>query len=144
MLRRLVAISLLIPTMALSGPYFTPERGTRLRHDLMDAIRPHAEWDFGAPVEFVVEDLRVNGDVAFASLAPQRPGGGAIDVYRTPMYRRGEINPEFNDGVYMQVLYRKSGNVWVALHWAVGATDVWYSERTLCRVFRRVTPEVCP
>ena len=50
------------------------------RAALMDALRPKVEWALGAPVQFVVYDLRRQGDLAFASVYPQRPGGADIDL----------------------------------------------------------------
>ena len=120
-----------------------PPRGSATRGDLMNAIRPHAEWALGAPVEFVVHDLRVGRGIAFASLAPQRPGGGVIDPAETPAAARGAFYPEMMDGVALQVLYVQSGAVWVALHWAFGATDVWWADPVLCLRFSPVIPEVC-
>lgn len=141
---RVLVLLFLLPTLALAGDgYFEPKRGSELRKSLMDAVRPHAIWNLAAPVEFVVEELRVHGDVGYASLSPQRPGGAAIDFWKTPLMKRGEINPEFYDGVYMHVLYQKSGNVWVAVHWSIGATDVWFASPEYCEVFRAVTPEFC-
>ena len=73
----------LVAALALPGAaqaWEEPARGTELRADLMDALRPMAEWDLGAPVEFVVLDLRVAGDVAFASVMAQRPGGAPIVI----------------------------------------------------------------
>jgi len=52
----------------------------------MDAIRPHIEWDLGAPIEFAIAQLRVSGDVAYASVVPQRTGGGIIDLFSTLGY----------------------------------------------------------
>ena len=63
-----------------------PARGSDDRSALMDAIRPHIEWDLGAPIEFAIAQLRVSGDVAYASVVPQRTGGGIIDLYSTPGY----------------------------------------------------------
>lgn len=120
-----------------------PPRGSATRVDLMNAIRPHIEWALGAPVEFVVRDLRVSRDVAFAALVPQRPGGGRIDPAQTPAAARGQLLAGEMDGVATQVLYLRSGTVWVALHWAIGATDVWYADPVLCLRFRPVIPEVC-
>ncbi|KAJ56021.1 hypothetical protein ACMU_09670 [Actibacterium mucosum KCTC 23349] len=120
-----------------------PERGSATRSDLMNAIRPHAEWALGAPVEFVVNDLRVAGGIAFASLAPQRPGGAVIDPARTPAAMRGQFDPIYMDGVALQVLYVQSGALWVALHWEFGATDVWWADPSLCLRFSPVIPEVC-
>lgn len=141
---RFLAIFLLVPTLLWAGDgYSEPARGSETRRALMDAIRPHAAWNLGAPVEFVVEDLRLSGNIAYASLAPQRPGGGAIDFWQTPLMKRGEIDPEFYDGVWMHVLYQKSGATWVAVHWTIGATDVWWASPEFCRVFQAVTPEFC-
>ncbi|PKP68896.1 MAG: hypothetical protein CVT82_13475 [Alphaproteobacteria bacterium HGW-Alphaproteobacteria-4] len=124
--------------------WVTPERGSATRAALMDAIRPHAEWMLGAPVEFRVNDLRLLGNRAFAMLEAQRPGGGAIDVLKTPMVARGEFDPYLADTPHIEVLYVKSGDTWVALHWAIGATDVWYAWEPLCAPFRALIPEVCP
>ena len=80
------------------GRKYCLRRGTALRAALMDAVRPHVEWRLGAPVQFVVRDLRVAGDVGFASLWPQRPGGAQIDLYQTPGYARGDliVDPQAN------------------------------------------------
>lgn len=109
-----------------------PARGTETRKALMDAIRPTAEWHLGAPVEFVVSDLRRAGNVAFASLRAQRPGGRVIDIRETPAFARGEQDGSF-DITDIHVLYKKSGNTWVAVHHSFGATDVWWSWGPLCQ-----------
>ena len=70
-----------------------PGRGTATRSALMDAVRPYVEWDLSHPIEFIADELRVAGDVAYGSLSPQWPGGGAIDLFNTPGYRRS-MNPE--------------------------------------------------
>lgn len=120
-----------------------PARGTPTRAALMDAIRPHVEWQLGAPVQFVVYDMRLAGDLAFASVYPQRPGGAEIDLRTTPGFYRGTLEPSYLDGLAVQVLYRKSGQTWVAVHWAMGATDVWYAYPELCAIYRRIVPEAC-
>ncbi len=120
-----------------------PARGTPTRKALLDALRPHAMWMLGSPIEFVVHDLRQSGKLAFASVYPQRPGGGEIDLRDTPAFQRGDLEPDFMDGVTMQALYFKSGETWVAVHWALGATDVWYAHEPICASWRKVIPEVC-
>lgn len=119
-----------------------PARGTATRAALMDAIRPHAEWNLGALVQFVVHELRRAGDVAFAMLHAQRPGGGAIVAGQTPMVRRGQAEGWMNVSE-IQVLYRKSGETWVAVHYAFGATDVWFAWGPLCRDYRAVISDYC-
>lgn len=141
-------IIILLAALLLSRPvaaqgWSEPARGTATRAALMDAMRPHAEWLLGAPVEFVVHELRVAGNLGYASLYPQRPGGQPIDLRMTPAYYRGEIYPEDMEGVGMQALYLRSGQTWVAVHWAIGATDVWYAYEPICAVWRPVVPEVC-
>ncbi len=139
-----VGFSVVLAGSVAAQGWVTPERGSATRAQLMDAIRPHAEWMLGAPVEFVVNDLRLLGDHAFAMLVAQRPGGGTIDVLKTPMVARGEFDPYLADTPHIEVLYVKSGDTWVALHWAIGATDVWYAWEPICAPFRALIPEVCP
>ena len=122
--------------------YSEPARGTATRAALMDAIRPHVEWDLGRPIEFVVDELQVAGDVAYGSLSPQRPGGGAIDLYDTAGYRRG-MEYEYMDGTRVAVLYRKVRETWVAVHHSIGATDVWFAAPDYCIEYAAVIPEWC-
>ena len=143
MTRILAALALILAaTTAPAQTYSEPARGTQLRADLMSAIRPHIEWQLGAPIEFVVNDLRVSGDLAFASLWAQRPGGAPIDMARTPMAQLRGFDP-MNDQPSIQVLYRKSGKVWVAVQHEIAATDAWYSWAPICAVWRPVIPDAC-
>lgn len=134
--------------LVLSGPGFAqgwqePARGTETRQALLDALRPHAMWVLGSPIEFVVHDLRQSGNLAFASVYPQRPGGGEINLRETPGFQRAELDPDYMDGVAMQALYYKSGQTWVVVQWALGATDVWYAHEPICLTWRKVIPEAC-
>lgn len=126
-----------------AGAWEEPARGTPLRAALIDALRPHMEWALGAPVEFIVWDLRREGNVAFFSGMAQRPGGKEIDIAGTPAARRGELDPQVGDGATVQALYKLSGQTWVAVHWAISATDVWYAYEPLCAEYRAVIPEAC-
>ncbi|MCP3972403.1 MAG: hypothetical protein GY717_19175 [Rhodobacteraceae bacterium] len=141
-MRRLLLLAALLAASAANA-WTEPQRGTQLRADLMSAIRPHIEWSLGAPVEFVVHDLRVQGDVAFASVWAQRPGGAPINMYATPAVRRNELDPSVGDGPSVQALLQRSGRVWVATHHAISATDVWYSWHEFCPLWHPVVPEVC-
>ncbi len=123
--------------------WHTPAAGTELRTDLMDALRPFAVWSLGRPVLFVVHDLRIADDVAFANVTAQRPDGAVIDLRATPGVQRGEMDPEFMDGATLQALFVRSGKTWVAVHHAIGATDAWYTDPDFCPDFRAVIPEAC-
>lgn len=126
-----------------AGAWDTPARGSADRRALMDAMRPHAERLLGAPVEFVVDDLRVAGDRAFGILQPQRPGGGTSDLAATPGARRGDVDPDQMGGSTVHVLYRKSGDTWVAVDWSIGATDVWFAAPAICVTYRAVLRDAC-
>ncbi|MDO6730861.1 hypothetical protein Q4577_12590 [Marinovum sp. 2_MG-2023] len=138
-----VGVALLLATPTTAQEWTTPERGSVTRGALMDALRPHVEWELGAPVEFVVGELRLAGDLAFAAVAAQHPGGGVIDLTATPGFLRGTLDPDFMDGTNIQALYRKSGDTWVAVHHAIGATDVWFSWEPLCVEYRAVISDYC-
>ena len=135
-----VAFFLSTPVFA---QYYEPERGSEERKSMLDAMRAHAEEQLGAPIEFLVYDLRVKGAMGFAAVGAQRPGGGAIDLYDTPGFREGTIDPEYMDGTSMQALMRRSGTTWVAVHWAIGPTDVWFAYGPFCRRYRAVIEDYC-
>ncbi len=144
-MRRLLGMGLLVAALGLPGmayAWFEPERGSDLRQDLMNAIRPQAEGELGAPVLFVVDSLRVEGNVAFAALQPQRPGGVRIRWEETELAARGE-NPVAFDGLTIHVLYALSGSAWEVFAWSLGATDVWWSDPQLCATHQAVIPEAC-
>ncbi|WP_417522996.1 hypothetical protein [Marinovum sp.] len=138
-----LAVLALYAGPAAAQDWQEPPRGSALRTALMDALRPHAEWELGAPVEFVVAEMRVAGDLGFAAVTAQRPGGAAIDLTATPGYQRGTLDPETMDGTAIQALYRKSGETWVAVHHAIGATDVWFAWDPLCEEYRAVISDYC-
>lgn len=129
--------------VATAQDWQVPDRGSETRKALMDALRPHAEWELGAPVEFIVDEIRVSGDHGFAMVRAQRPDGIGIDLYLTPGYQRGTLDPEAMDHTAMQALYRRSGDTWVAVHHALGATDVWFAWDPLCREYDAVISDFC-
>jgi hypothetical protein len=143
MLRTLFATTLFLAHLAPALAWETPARGSVDRRGLMDAMRPHAEARFGAPVEFVMQEARVAGDVALVRLEPQRPGGGEIDVLRTPFVRTNEYDRDFMDGIRLDAFLQKSGQTWVVMDMSVGATDAWYLSPQYCDVYAAVLPEVC-
>jgi hypothetical protein len=140
---RFLILALALLAAPAAQAWEEPARGTQLRKDLMDAMRPHAMWVFGAPISFVVEDLRAAQDVGFASLRAIRPGGGEIGFYdQRPEFQAME-DPGFWDGPRFQVLYQKVGQTWVAVHHSVAATDAWWSDPAFCPIWHPVLPEIC-
>lgn len=143
-MRILAALFLLLASAnAAAAQYYEPDRGSDERKAMLDAARIYAEDELGAPVEFLVYELRSDGEVGFANLVAQRPGGGAIDLDATPGAKRGSLVPSEMDGTAMQALMRRSGRKWVSVNWAIGATDVWFSYAPYCRRYSSVIPEFC-
>ncbi|MCA1299964.1 hypothetical protein [Stappia indica] len=120
------AALLLLGTATFAHAAYEPPRGSKERKDLMNAIRPLIETRVGAPVEFVVNRLRVSGPWAFAIVSPQRPGGRPIDLSRTLMRDRAEY---MDGGLRTYVLLTKAYNRWNIVDYAIGPTDVfWYGD----------------
>ena len=69
----------------------------------MDAMRPVIEAKLDSLVEFVVHDLRVLGNWAFAQVIPKRPGGGPIDLQRTMLRDLAE----HLDGVRIEAILQR-------------------------------------
>ncbi len=142
-MRWIYSMILIVIGAAQAWGWTEPERGSDTRAALMDAMRPHAEWVFGAPVQFVVRDLRVSGEYGFAMLSAQRPGGAAIHVPSTPGFARGTIDTVISDPTQIEVLYRLSGQTWVAVHFGMGSTDVWFSWTPYCDEYDAVIADYC-
>lgn len=143
-LRRFLLSLALAGALVVPASGFTvPPRGTDERTDMLDAVRPLAAWLLAAPIEFVVLDIRLEGDVGFVNVAAQRPGGFVIDLAESPIVTRDGENPDNLDGATMQALLQRSGRIWVAVHHSLGATDLWFSNPAYCPVWGPVLPEVC-
>lgn len=139
LLWRAVAILLAAATpLAASAQVTTPPRGSPQRAAILDAVRPMVEAEVGKPVEFVVNDIRVLGEWAFVSLAPQRPGGGKIE-YAYTRYQVAVDNDMFGNTVL--ALLRQTPKGWLVYQYDFGATDVpWLQWKD----FYPVPPEVFP
>ena len=88
---------------------------------ILDALHPVVEQRVGAPVEFVVTKLRVDGRWAFIQAEPQRPGGHRINGAR---YFPGSWADM--DGLTTTAILRRQGKAWQVREWRIGATDAWY------------------
>jgi hypothetical protein len=102
---------------------FTPPRGSELRADILDALRPTVADEIGGAIEFVVSSLRVQGNWAYASVRPQRPNGLPID-WSTTKFRR-----EWDEGVMSDdvlALLRRDAGGWRVVEYVIGPTDVYW------------------
>lgn len=125
MIGRLLVSALLcglLATTAHAQSWYEPARGSQERRAIMDAMRPVIEAKLNPPVEFVVRDLRVLGNWAFAQVNPQRPGGGRIDLRRT-MLRN---DAPYLDGIRTEAILQRRNGRWFTIDHAIGATDIWF------------------
>jgi hypothetical protein len=141
MMKLILPLFLLLTSPAVA--WETPTRGSSDRKELMDAIRPQAEEALGAPVEFVVKEMRVSGNLAFVMVWPQRPDGGKIDLYTTPLALEDDYFPHFYEGSRIDALLEKSGDTWVAKKFVIGVMSDWWSDPGYCSDFAAVIPETC-
>ncbi|MEM1342693.1 MAG: hypothetical protein AAGF68_10240 [Pseudomonadota bacterium] len=121
----LLVILGLTPSIGVTEPQ-TPPPGTALRAALLDAVRPLAAYDLGAPIEFRVIELRVEGDRAFGRMTAQRPGGAAIDPAETPMHLRDGVSLDLFDGPRLEVFFHEQDGAWRVVEYVIGATDAWW------------------
>jgi hypothetical protein len=130
----LLCLALSLAAAAPAAAQMTPPRGSPLRAALMDTLRPTVMAEIGGPIEFVVTDLRVMQQWAYAYVRPQRPGGSPIDWNRTK-YRQDMALGTMSDGV-MALLYH-NGARWQIVEYVIGPSDVawdgWRQERRLPR-----------
>lgn len=121
----MAAASVPQPGVVAQGVVRSVTVGDPLRRTLMDALRPTIERDLGQPVQFMVEELKVQGDWAFYGGRPQQPNGRPIDFSRTRYADRLE-NGVFDGGGATWALLRRSGGQWRVVNFVVGPTDVAY------------------
>ncbi|MEM1273401.1 MAG: hypothetical protein AAGF88_06260 [Pseudomonadota bacterium] len=100
--------------------------GDPLRRVLLDAIRPEAEALLAPPVVFRVIEIAADRDRAFARLYATRPGGGAIEMERTPVVTHEGWSIDMIDGPRFEVFFHRRAGIWQVVRWDMGATDAWW------------------
>lgn len=115
----------------------TPQPGSPVRKAILDAVRLPAQEAFGAPVEFIVERLKLSGTVAFVSAEGQRPGGAAIDLSDIPLVRDGDENV-FSSRV--EAFLRLSNGQWEVTAHAIDPTDIWWAGPPYCETYSALIP----
>ena len=121
--------------------YFEPERGSVLRSSILDAVRPIAEGQFGPPVEFVVETIRVAEDQAYVELSAQRPNGVEIDLAATPAGRRGQVDVNAGNANVVSGFLIELDGEWKPRDIVTQATEAWWIDE--CEELEQLMPETC-
>ena len=98
--------------------------GDPLRRILLDTLRTPVADELNQPVQFVVDQLKVQGDWAFYAGKVQRPDGRAIDFARAGFAE--QIAEGMFDGPATYGLMRRIGGRWTVTVYVIGPTDVAY------------------
>ena len=123
----LLCATLPVPARALTvftrPQVFAPPAGSPLRAEVLNALRPTIAGAIGGAIEFAVSALRVQGDWAYASVRPRRPGGRPID------WRATRFRVQREDGVLTEdvlALLRRDAGGWSVVEYVIGPTDVFW------------------
>lgn len=114
---------LLLSSAAAAQAAYTPEKGSPERKAILDALRVPVERDLKQKIVFVADNLRVQGNWAFASGTPTRPDGSRPDLSKTAWK---DDEGMFDDNFFG--LLKKTGGKWRVVAHALGCTDVCYAD----------------
>jgi hypothetical protein len=103
----------------------SPPKGSPLRAEVLNALRPVVEKETGGRVVFAVHALNVMGEWAYADVEPLQPNGSKVD-WRKTKFRR-DFEADMFSGLVLALL-RKQGGSWQVVEIAVGPTDVAWIE----------------
>lgn len=119
-----IGLAVLVGSNGALAQVTTPAQGSAQRTAILNAVRGQAEAELGAPVEFVVDQMRVLGEWAFVQLHPQRLGGGTI-FYTYTRYQADQDFGALDENVV--ALLRETPAGWLVYEYDFGSTDVpWY------------------
>ena len=128
MLKKLVIGSVLILSSAVlicAQSVHTPEKGSTERKAILDALRMPVERDLKQKIVFIADNFNVQGSWAFVSGMPQNSTGGDPDYSKTK-YAEAIDSGAFDSNFF--ALLRKTAGKWKVMTFAIGCTDVCYSD----------------
>jgi hypothetical protein len=121
----LIAITGIFSALATGQSVYTPEPGSAERKAILDALRIPVERELKQPIVFVPDEFNVLAYWAFVSGEPRSAGGGQPDYSATKYYEAyGE--GAFDNNFF--ALLKKTGGKWRVVTFAIGCTDVCYSD----------------
>jgi hypothetical protein len=118
-----MCLSALITTQALAQPSYTPEKNSPERKAILDVLRVPVERDLKQKIVFVADNFKVQGSWTFVSGRPTTPSGGQPNLKGTAWEDAEDL---FDDNFFG--LLRKRNGKWRVVAYALGCTDVCYSD----------------
>lgn len=123
---------------AYSQNIYTPEKGSAVRKEILDALRVPVEKKLNQKIIFSIDIFNVRGNWAFFNGSPQSPDGGQPDYHGTP-YQKAIDAGAFDNN--FQALLKKTGGKWKVITYAIGCTDVcWYGWWTKYKAPKAIFP----
>jgi hypothetical protein len=104
---------------------YEPAKGSPERKAILDALRIPVERDLKQKVVFVAEDFKVQGNWAFVGGTPQGANGEAPN-YNGTNYADAVEAGAFDNNFF--ALLRKTRGKWRVTTYAIGCTDVCYTD----------------
>ena len=104
---------------------YTPEKGSPERKAILDALRIPIERELKQPIIFVTDNFKVQGAWAFVGGTPRSPSGGAPN-YAVTKYAEAQNEGAFDNNFF--ALLKKAGGKWRVSTYAIGCTDVCYTD----------------
>ena len=110
---------------AIGQSVYTPEKGSAERKAILDALRIPVERELKQKIVFAADEFNVLAYWAFVSGQPQAADGGQPD-YSGTRYQEAQSEGAFDNNFY--ALLKKTNGKWRVVTYAIGCTDVCYSD----------------
>jgi hypothetical protein len=121
----LILLNCFLGVSVLGQGVYTPEKGSAERKAILDALRIPVERELKQPIVFVSDHFKVQGAWAFVSGTPRSPDGG-MPNYKGTKYAEAQREGFFDNNFF--ALLKKTAGKWKVTTYAIGCTDVCYSE----------------
>ena len=104
---------------------YEPAKGSPERKAILDSLRVPVERDLKQKIVFVAENFKVQGNFAFVGGVPQGANGEAPDYSKT-RYADAVESEAFDNNFF--ALLKKTAGKWKVTTYAIGCTDVCYTD----------------
>jgi hypothetical protein len=121
----LAFLTIFVVNEAVSQSVYTPEKGSPERKAILNALRVSVERELKQPIVFATDNFKVQGTWAFVSGTPQSPSGGPPN-YKGTKYAEAQREGFFDNNFF--ALLKKTAGKWNVSIYAIGCTDVCYTE----------------
>ena len=121
----MIMLTGLFSVLVSAQSVYTPEKGSAERKAILDALRVPVERELNQKIVFATDEFNVLAYWAFVSGEPQASNGGEPD-YRGTKYGEAYGEGAFDNNFF--ALLKKTGGKWRVVTFAIGCTDVCYSD----------------